>query len=92
MTKAELVRQIADATGISADVVLTVVENEMTVIKNTLTAGESIFLRGFGTFTIKERAAKTARNISAGTSMDVPAHKVPAFKPCPEFKSMVKNK
>lgn len=89
MTKAEVVNEIARATGIERDSVLAVVEQFMTVVKDSLAQGENIYLRGFGTFLIKERAEKTARNISKNTTMIVLAHKIPAFKPCSEFKEEV---
>ena len=87
MTKAEIVTEIARATGIEKDAVLTVVEQFMVVVKESLAQGENVYLRGFGTFLVKERAEKIARNITANTSIVVPAHNIPAFKPCPEFKA-----
>lgn len=92
MTKAELTNAIANETGISADTVMAVIEDFMKITKNSLANGESIFLRGFGTFATKERAAKTARNIGKGTTIEVPAHNVPTFKPCNEFKEQVRMK
>ncbi len=92
MTKAELVRQIADESGIHADSVMTVIESFMKITKDSLANGEGIYLRGFGTFATKERAAKTARNISKGTAVEIPAHNVPTFKPSPEFKEKVRLK
>ena len=62
-----------------------VVESLMDTIKTTMTNGEEVFLRGFGSFIIKRRAEKTARNISKNTTMIVPAHNIPAFKPAKEF-------
>ena len=89
MTKAEIVTEIARATGIEKDAVLTVVEQFMVVVKDSLAQGENVYLRGFGTFLVKERAEKTARNISKNTTVIVPAHNIPAFKPCAEFKEEV---
>lgn len=86
MTKAELVAAIAKKTGLDKETVLTVVEQTMVSIKDSLVDGEPVFLRGFGTFGIKTRAEKTARNIKAEKSLIVPAHNIPSFKPCPEFK------
>lgn len=86
MTKAELTSVIAKKTGLDKDTVLTVVEQMMSTIKESLVDGEPVFLRGFGTFGIKARAEKTARNIKAEKSLIIPAHNIPCFKPCPEFK------
>lgn len=91
MTKAELVKQIAAQTGIENAVVLTVVESMMESIKGNMAQGNDIFLRGFGSFILKKRAEKTARNISRNTSLIIPSHNIPFFKPCPEFKKMVED-
>ena len=90
MTKAEIVSEIASKTGIDKREVLMVVESLMGTIKTTMTNGEEVFLRGFGSFIIKRRAEKTARNISKNTTMIVPAHNIPAFKPAKEFLEKVK--
>ena len=90
MTKAEIVSEIASKTGIDKREVLLVVERVMDTIKTTMTNGEEVFLRGFGSFIIKRRAEKTARNISKNTTMIVPAHNIPAFKPAKEFQEKVK--
>ena len=90
MTKAEIVSEIASKTGIDKREVLMVVERLMDTIKSTMTNGEEVFLRGFGSFIIKRRAEKTARNISKNTTMIVPAHNIPAFKPAKEFLEKVK--
>ena len=90
MTKAEIVSEIASKTGIGKREVLMVVESLMDTIKTTMTNGEEVFLRGFGSFIIKRRAEKTARNISKNTTMIVPAHNIPAFKPAKEFLEKVK--
>ena len=91
MTKAEIVQAIAKQTGIDRGNVMAVVEEFMTVIKDTMANGENIYLRGFGTFEIKERKEKTARNISKNTTILVPAHNIPTFKACPEFKDAVRK-
>ena len=91
MTKAEIVSEIASKTGIDKREVLMVVESLMDTIKTTMTNGEEVFLRGFGSFIIKRRAEKTARNISKNTTMIVPAHNIPAFKPAKEFMDQVKG-
>ena len=90
MTKAEIVSEIASKTGIDKREVFMVVESLMDTIKTTMTNGEEVFLRGFGSFIIKHRAEKTARNISKNTTMIVPAHNIPAFKPAKEFLEKVK--
>ena len=91
MTKAEIVNEIAKSTGIDKIEVLTVVESFMEEVKKAMIGGEEVFLRGFGSFIIKERAEKTARNISKGTSISIPAHKIPAFKPAKTFMSKVSD-
>lgn len=90
MTKAEIVSEIAVKTGLNKQEVMTVIENVMDTIKTSMINGEDVFLRGFGSFIIKERAEKTARNISKNTTLIVPAHKIPAFKPSKEFIQKVK--
>ena len=90
MTKADIVSEIASKTGIDKREVLMVVESLMDTIKTTMTNGEEVFLHGFGSFIIKRRAEKTARNISKNTTMIVPAHNIPAFKPAKEFLEKVK--
>ena len=90
MTKAEIVSEIAAKTGLEKQVVLTVVEGMMDTIKTSMINGNEVFLRGFGSFIIKHRAEKTARNISKNTTMIVPAHNIPAFKPAKEFLEKVK--
>lgn len=92
MTKAEIVSQIADKTGVEKQIVLTVVEGFMDQVRNSLINGDPVYLRGFGTFSLKQRAAKTARNISTNTTIIVPPHKIPAFKPAKEFVENVKLK
>lgn len=89
MTKAEIVTEIAKITGIEKASVLAVVEGLMTSIKESLAHGENVYLRGFGSFIIKERAEKTARNISKNTTIIIPAHNIPAFKPAADFKKEV---
>ena len=65
-------------------------EGDMSTVKKSLSEGENVYLRGFGTFEVKTRAAKTARNITKNTTLVIPEHKVPTFKPCPDFKNLVK--
>lgn len=91
MTKAEIVSEIAAKTGLEKQVVLTVVEGMMDTIKTSMINGNEVYLRGFGSFIIKHRAEKTARNISKNTTMIVPAHNIPAFKPAKEFVKKLKQ-
>ena len=89
MTKQELVRAISRETGVDQPTALVTVEALMNIIKDTMASGENVFLRGFGTFNLKKRAAKTARNITKQETIIVPEHYIPAVKPCPEFQSRV---
>lgn len=90
MTKAELVSLINERTGIEKVAISVTVESLMETIKENMAKGENIYLRGFGTYEIIERKEKVGRNIGKGTSVVIPAHKVPKFKPCKEFKGMIK--
>lgn len=85
MTKADLVNDIAITTGYDKKTINAIVEAYMESVKKSLVSGEEVFLRGFGTFQIKERKAKVARNIWASTSIPVPSHRIASFKPCKEF-------
>ena len=89
MTKAEIVAEIAKSTGIEKANVLATVEKFMEVVKDTLAHGDEVTLRGFGTFQLKQRAEKTARNIGKNTTIIIPEHKIPAFKPAEVFKAEV---
>jgi len=91
MTKDDLVKEITKNTGIDKTEVLKIVESLMSVVKGSMVKGKNIYLRSFGTFQVKKRAKKTARNISKNTSMIIPAHFVPAFKPAREFVEKVKT-
>ena len=90
MTKAEIVNEIAKETGIQKETVSTVVEAVMESVKNSLAKGNAVYLRGFGSFIIKHRAEKAARNITKNTTMTIPAHNIPAFKPAKVFVNTVK--
>ena len=92
MTKAELVEEIHRKTKIEREEVKEVIESYFESVKDTMAKGENIYVRGFGTFEVVKRAEKTARNISKGTSVIVPEHYKPVFKPCPEFVNNVRNK
>ena len=89
MTKAEIVTEIAKSTGIEKANVLAVVEGLMTTIKDSLANGENVYLRKFGTFAIRHREEKTARDINKNTTLIVPAHNIPVFKPAAEWKAEV---
>lgn len=89
MTKAEIATEIAKTTGIDKAAIVTVIEQFMATVKDSLANGENVYLRGFGSFIIKRRAEKTARNISKNTTVIVPAHNIPAFKPANSFKDEV---
>lgn len=91
MTKAEIVAKISDETGLDRSEVLKTVESFMTAVKGSLTDGENVYLRGFGSFIVKKRAEKTGRNISKNTSIVIPAHNIPAFKPAKTFVEDVKE-
>ena len=91
MTKAEVVSEIAKKTGIDKADVLACVEGFMDVVKNSLENDENVYLRGFGSFIVKTRSQKTARNISKNTAIIIPEHKIPAFKPAKVFMEQVKK-
>ena len=90
MTKADIVNEIAKNTGIDKATVLATVEAFMESVKSALSKNENVYLRGFGSFVVKHRAEKTARNISKNTTIIIPAHNIPAFKPAKTFMSKVK--
>jgi len=92
MTKSDLVSEVAGKTGVDKASVQVVVESFMNTVRNSLLRKENVYLRGFGSFIIKERAMKTGRNITKNTTIVIPAHKVPAFKPAKSFSAMVKTK
>ena len=92
MTKAEVVAEIASKTGIEKVAVQQVVETFMTTVKNSLLKKNNVYLRGFGSFIVKERAQKTGRNIPKNTTLVIPAHNIPAFKPAKSFTNTVKTK
>jgi len=91
MTKAELISEIAISTGYDKTTTGVIVEAMMKSIKNNMAKGDNVYLRGFGSFVVKARKEKMARNISARTTVFVPAHCVPSFKPSPEFDDAVRN-
>ena len=91
MTKADIVSEISKNTGIDKATVLASVESFMDIVKNSLSQGDNVYLRGFGSFVIKKRAQKTARNISKNTTIIIPEHNIPAFKPAKTFLNDVKE-
>ncbi len=92
MTKADIVNEISKSTGVEKAQVQQVVEAFMDSIKGSLVEGENVYLRGFGSFIVKKRAQKVARNISKNITMTIPAHNIPAFKPSKSFVGEVKTK
>jgi DNA-binding protein HU-beta len=90
MTKADIVNEIAKNTGLDKSEVLKTVEAFMEVVKDSLAKNENVYLRGFGSFVVKQRAEKTARNISKNTTIIIPAHSIPSFKPAKTFSVKVK--
>ena len=91
MTKAELVSKIAEKTGVEKLTALAIIESFMNEIKDSISANEGVYLRGFGTFKPKKRAEKTGRNIKKNTTIIIPAHHIPAFKPAKIFVEKVKE-
>lgn len=91
MTKADIVNEISKETGIEKVTVQKAVEAFMETVKDSLVDGKNVYLRGFGSFVVKQRAEKTARNISKNTTIIIPAHNIPSFKPAKTFVSKVKN-
>lgn len=91
MTKAEVISEIAQKTGVDKSDVQTAVEAFFTVVKNSMTEGNNIYIRGFGSFIIKKRARKVARNISKNTAIIVDEHYIPGFKPAKIFTEKIKN-
>ncbi len=91
MTKADIVNEIAKNTGIEKVTVQKSVEAFMEAVKDSMVDGNNVYLRGFGSFIVKKRAQKTARNISKNTTIIIPAHNIPAFKPAKSFINKVKS-
>lgn len=92
MTKAEIVNEIAKTTGIDKVAVQTIVEAFMKSVKDSVEKGNAVYLRGFGSFIIKHRKQKAARNITRKTTITIPEHDIPAFKPAKTFVAAVKEK
>ena len=90
MTKADIVSEIAKSTGVEKVQVQAIVEAFMGSIKMSLTEKNNVYLRGFGSFIVKKRVKKVARNISKNTTITIPEHNIPAFKPAKSFAAKVK--
>ncbi len=90
MTKADIVNEISRSTGLDKAAVLATIEKFMEVMKDSMAEGHNVYLRGFGSFIIKKRREKTARNISQNTTLIIPEHNIPAFKPSRQFLERVK--
>lgn len=91
MKKADLINLISEKTGVPKVDVLVSLESFFANVKETMASGENIYIRGFGSFIVKKRAAKVGRNIKKNTSVFIPAHFIPAFKPAKEFVEQVKE-
>ncbi|MCB9201752.1 MAG: integration host factor subunit beta [Flavobacteriales bacterium] len=91
MTKADIVNSISNNLGMEKRDTQLIIEAFMDEVKKGMISGENVYLRGFGTFLIKERKEKKGRNISSNTTITIPAHSIPAFKPSKEFAENVKK-
>ncbi len=91
MTKAEVISEITDKTGIDKADVQATVEAFFKVVKDSMANGNNIYVRGFGSFVNKKRARKVARNISKNTSIIIDEHYIPSFKPSKTFIQKIKN-
>ncbi len=91
MRKADLIAEISDKTGIAKVDVLVTLEAFFTEVKESLSKGENVYIRGFGSFITKKRARKVGRNIKKNVAIEIPEHFIPAFKPAKVFVEMVKN-
>ena len=90
MTKADIVNEIAKSTGVEKVLVQEIIEAFMESVKGSLIKQENVYLRGFGSFIIKKRAEKVARDILKNTTITIPEHNIPAFKPAKSFVAKVK--
>ena len=91
MRKADIVTSIAEKTGIPKVDILVSLETFFKEVKTSLVEGEPVYVRGFGSFILKKRAAKVGRNIKKNVAVDIPEHFIPAFKPAKEFIQSVKD-
>lgn len=92
MRKSDLINNISEKTGIPKVDVLVTIETMIKEVKESLSSGQNIYIRGFGSFITKKRAAKIGRNIKKNTAVHIPEHYIPAFKPAKEFVAEVKSK
>ena len=91
MTKADIIAEVSEKTGVEKVAVQATVEAFMSSVRGSLEKGNNVYLRGFGSFIVKKRAEKTGRNISKNTTLIIPAHNIPAFKPAKTFVENVKK-
>ena len=91
MRKIDLVNNVAEKTGLSKVDIMVVIESAILGIKNSLATNENVYIRGFGSFIVKKRAAKIGRNVRRNTTVHIPAHNIPAFKPAKEFVEEIKK-
>lgn len=90
MTKAEIIREVSQLTHVDIEVAESVIQAFISSVKDSLAGGRNVYLRGFGSFEVRKRAAKVGRNVKEGTSVLIPERRVPVFKPCERFKDRVK--
>ena len=91
MRKSELIDEIFKKTDAEKKTVQEIVETFMETVKESMIGGEDVYLRGFGSFIVKKRAQKKARNISKNTTIVIPEHYIPAFRPSKKFVNRVKE-
>jgi DNA-binding protein HU-beta len=91
MTKADIVNEISNKTGIEKDLVKNTIEAFIETVKGSMASGKNVYLRGFGSFIVKKRAKKIGRIITKDTTIIIPAHNIPAFKPVKTFIAKVKS-
>jgi len=91
MTKADIVNEISRKTAIEKTTIEKIVEEFMESVKGSLISNQNVYLRGFGSFIVKKRAEKKARNISKNTTIVIPEHYIPSFRPSKKFVNKVKN-
>jgi len=90
MTKQDLIQQVSKTTGIDSLISRSIIESFFEVVKEALIESKPVYIRTFGSFSLKQRAQKVGRNISQNTAVTIPAHVVPVFKPSPEFRGQVR--
>lgn len=91
MRKAELVNEIAQKTGVPKVDVLVALEQFFKEVKSSLSDGENVYIRGFGSFVVKKRKEKIGRNIQKNTAITIPAHYIPHFRPSKDLSEKVKS-